>query len=525
MPCSVRLSIAALHRPPPSIVHAHAGWDFDIQDSNNIWVGALSGLVWLNNANGVWSQTTYNTITGINFVGVSRDASIVYVVTGLNKISPLGQTLAANLAAGPTNLYSFNPATGTYFNSGNPILSPATGYQFRGVSMAPVQVTPTPSVTASPTGSTSISSSVSQSPSPSNTASATPSPSNGWFNVTPSNTPSPSASVSLTGSATPSFTPTTSATASITPSFTPRGATFPGFQFLVVRMGNGSAPLPNPTYAQQVTVPVFVDVFADCTATTCSDGGATLIKTYSLASSWSGDVWGDRFISLNSQETYTFHQGRLSVSLDHSTVTLTGYDVWAGWNFIGASYKREPSLWQLFSNGSFTLAPICRVTNSYGSIVAQTFNAPYYCNGFDEDEIPYSIQATNDVARDYVFAGGDSNTAIVNQCWGACYGIRTFTGGFMTVTNPPALITNANDYLKVVRFANALFMIEGGTALNPHLGQSALLIMPWTTTAQFDGPAPVVLGNAADWLDFDVQDMSNGECIYLVFMVALGVLQ
>ena len=108
----------------------------------------------------------------------------------------------------------------------------------------------------------------------------------------------------------------------------------------------------------------------------------------------------------------------------------------------------------------------------------------------------------------------------MNQCWGNCYGIRTFTGGFTTVATPPALVADANDYLKVLRFANALFMIEGGTALNPHLGQSALLIMPWTTTAQFDGPAPVVLGNAADWLDFDVQDMSNGECRYVVFMVA-----
>ncbi len=75
------------------------------------------------------------------------------------------------------------------------------------------------------------------------------------------------------------------------------------------------------------------------------------MRTYDLPSDFGGDMWGDRMISLNSNALYTFNQGRLSVSSDRTMVALAGYDVWAGWNFIGAAYKREPTVWTLSNTG------------------------------------------------------------------------------------------------------------------------------------------------------------------------------
>jgi hypothetical protein len=74
--------------------------DFDIADNSTIWLAALSGLYQYTLQDGTWSYTLYDDITGLNFVGCSADRTIVYVVTGLTKISPQGQTIYNNLEAG-----------------------------------------------------------------------------------------------------------------------------------------------------------------------------------------------------------------------------------------------------------------------------------------------------------------------------------------------------------------------------------------------------------------------------------------
>ena len=131
----------------PTPPHFHSGWDFDIADANNVWVGALSGLYHFQYTGTQWASTAYTSITGVNFVGVSRDRSIIYVVTGLTKIDPLGAAIYTNLVPGTNALYAFNAVGGVYFNGGSPILTPTGGLQFRGVSMAPIAPTPSSSAT------------------------------------------------------------------------------------------------------------------------------------------------------------------------------------------------------------------------------------------------------------------------------------------------------------------------------------------------------------------------------------------
>jgi hypothetical protein len=129
-------------------------------------------------------------------------------------------------------------------------------------------------------------------------------------------------------------------------------------------------------------------------------------------------------------------------------------------------------------------------------------------NGFDDDEIPWSIQATNENNNEFWFAGSDSNTAVVQACWGSCYGIRTYNN-YITASAPNAAVTDANDYQKVMRVGNTVFFFEAGRAENPFQGFSNLRVMAYTDVAQFDAPPPVVVGYAADWLDFDVLDLNN----------------
>ena len=200
---------------------------------------------------------------------------------------------------------------------------------------------------------------------------------------------------------------------------------------------------------------MFLDVYADCSGPDVCQGPLTPTRTYALPSGYSNDLWGDRMISLNSQASWTFNQGRLSIAADRSSVSLTGYDVWAGWNFVGAAYKREPTVFVLFANGSWTLSTFCRQANTNGPIVAQSFNAPFYCNGFDEDEIPMSVQYESAATDEYLFAGSDSNTAVVSDCWGACYGVRRYLHN-NAGSGPGGLLTNANDYLKVGGFRKGM---------------------------------------------------------------------
>ena len=136
------------------------------------------------------------------------------------------------------------------------------------------------------------------------------------------------------------------------------------------------------------------------------------------------DQWGNRFATLNIGSTgcpatasntcrATYRQGRLVRSGTQGSLTLAAYDVYEGFNL--ALTKREPTMVELFYTGYFNVSTPClapKVPPNY-----QT-NDIYYCNGFDNNEVPMAI-ATDGIGS-YYLAGQEEPTST--------NGIRQFNG-------------------------------------------------------------------------------------------------
>lgn len=395
--------------------------------------------------------------------------------------------------------------------------------------------------------------------------------------VTPA-TPSVTRSSTATASATASATLTANTTASTTatgtftatpsgvpsPTRTPSGtltpnAPFGAGSFVLSVVGDGIVSIPVLT--REVTVPVTLRVYADCGAG-CT-GGPALQRVVPINALNGLDAYGNRPLTVSGSSTTagfspnvpavnpyglttyraTHRMGKLVRSDNKGMVTLTGFDVWAGFDFTAG--KREPTVGYLSWRGDIKVSTPCKQLRQLNS--NNTINDPYYCDGcvygfrctpwyavtvpqcppYSPTQMPSTSQHPSPRPRSFnnaelplAFATVDGSLFYWSGAQiptSAPYGLRSWAPTQISQSTVIAGLQLRNDYdmVRVVDGALWFFTVAGGPvsaglAAAPYAMVSALYRTPLPSAtavdASFAAATPLITGTGGDiWADFDVE--------------------
>jgi hypothetical protein len=172
----------------------------------------------------------------------------IYVIPLLADRNPVAVQLIRGVAYVSTSvngrIYGFDTSTRTWVNGGAAVYAAPAGFALRGIALAPVSPSATPSASSTSSPTSSPSATMSSGASISNTA--TPPPT-----VTSSPTASRSPTSSVSATASPTASTSISATATATPSNSPVDV-LPGGDMVVLRVATG--------VAATIATPVLLDV-------------------------------------------------------------------------------------------------------------------------------------------------------------------------------------------------------------------------------------------------------------------------
>ena len=174
-------------------------------------------------------------------------------------------------------------------------------------------------------------------------------------------------------------------------------------------------------------------------------------------------------------------------------------------NLDQATIKREGIWFQLWQSGRFNVSTPCWTANT-GSYVGN--GAPYYCNGWDNDEIPMGFvssgvydSATMRNPETWVVGSNDITS------WPSgttAYGIYYSSG----TTIAPVAVMADSYHVQALRFYdNALYFL-GPTPISGSL-VSAFYRYTGNPRVTFTRPAPLYVASDGSLLDFDMQDATT----------------
>lgn len=171
-------------------------------------------------------------------------------------------------------------------------------------------------------------------------------------------------------------------------------------------------------------------------------------------------------------------------------------------NLDQVSIKREAAWFTVWSSGAFNYSTFCYTPNT-GSYIGN--GAPYYCNGFDNDEIPMGFATSGNwnpttMKNPETWIVG-SNDISSWPSGTTAYGILYSSG----LTTTPVTVLGDSYHVQVVKFQDNMLYFMGPASVNGAV-VSAFYRYTGNPRAAFTRPAPLAVSSDFTWIDFDMLD-------------------